>query len=77
MKFWHPHIKDLCIERDESEVAAFTAAGWLKGKPKREYLETAPDESLEEAVEEAREEKPAKAKSNNAGKTSTGDGEDK
>ncbi|MDN4162945.1 hypothetical protein [Nocardioides abyssi] len=57
-KLWHPHFKDLSIERDDEFVDAHVAAGWLKAKPRREFIETEVGESTEEAIEEAREEKP-------------------
>lgn len=58
-KLWHPHIKDMTIEKDESRVAAYVAAGWLQGPPRREFLETDSTESIEEVLAE-RAEKPAR-----------------
>lgn len=75
-KLWHPHLKDLSIERDEAEVAAYVAAGWLKGKPRREFVEVESGESLEAVLAE-RAEKPAKAsKSVKADETSPATEED-
>lgn len=68
-KLWHPTIKDLSIERDEAEVAAYVAAGWLKNKSTRKSRKT--EKPAETATNEsAKTDEPERAET-----TSTGDGE--